>query len=105
MLLTQCEGTSFLTETIYENRFQNVEYLNKLGANITINNKTIEIKGPSKLKGCEVVATDLRAGACLVLAALIAQGQTTILEVEHILRGYENIVQKLSNVGAKITLE
>lgn len=104
-LLTQCEGTSFLTETIYENRFQNVEYLNKLGANITINNKTIEIKGPSKLKGCEVVATDLRAGACLVLAALIAQGQTTILEVEHILRGYENIVQKLSNVGAKITLE
>ena len=104
-LLTQCKGTSHLTETIYENRFQNVFYLNEMGANITINNKTITIKGPSKLVGHDVVATDLRAGACLVLAALTAQGKTTIQEVEHVLRGYENIVQKLSNVGAKITLE
>ena len=104
-LLTQCNGISHLTETIYENRFQNVFYLNEMGANITINNKTITIKGPSKLVGRDVVATDLRAGACLVLAALLASGTTTIQEVEHVLRGYENIVQKLSNVGAKITLE
>ncbi len=104
-LLTQCQGISILTETIYENRFQNVEYLNKMGANIIIKDKTIEIYGPTQLKGCEVKATDLRAGACLVLAALIAEGTTTITDVEHILRGYENIVEKLTNVGAKITLE
>ncbi len=104
-LLTQCQGVSLLTETIYENRFQNVEYLNKMGANIIIKDKTIEIYGPTKLKGCEVKATDLRAGACLVLAGLIAEGKTIVTDVEHILRGYENIVEKLSNVGAKITLE
>ncbi len=104
-LLTQCQGVSILTETIYENRFQNVEYLNKMGANIFIKDKTIEIYGPTNLTGCEVKATDLRAGACLVLAALIAEGTSTITDVEHILRGYDNIVEKLSNVGAKITLE
>ena len=104
-LLTQCQGLSVLTETIYENRFQNIEYLNKMGANIIIKDKTIEVYGPTELKGCEVKATDLRAGACLVLAGLIAKGTTTITDVEHILRGYENIVEKLTNVGAKITLE
>ncbi len=104
-LLTQCQGMSLLTETIYENRFQNVEYLNKMGANILIKDKTIEIYGPTNLVGCEVKATDLRAGACLVLAALIADGTSTITDVEHILRGYDNIVEKLRNVGAKITLE
>ena len=104
-LLTQCKGTSKLTENIYENRFQNVEYLNQMGANITIKDKTISVVGPTKLFGYEVKATDLRAGACLVLAALIAEGTTIITDVEHILRGYENIVEKLKNVGAKITLD
>ena len=104
-LLTQCEGTSTLEETIYENRFQNVEYLNKMGANIEINGKKIKIKGKTSLKGARVVSTDLRAGACLVLAGLIAEGKTTITDIEHVLRGYENIIEKLKNVGAKIELE
>lgn len=104
-LLTQCQGTSTLEETIYENRFQNIPYLNQMGANIEVIDKKIEIKGPSPLKGTEVVATDLRAGACLILAALIAEDKTTIKEVDHVLRGYENIIDKLTNVGAKISLE
>ena len=103
-LLTQCSGKSHLTENIYENRFQNVQYLNKMGANIEIDNKTLIIDGPSRLKGCEVKATDLRAGACLILAALIAEGTTIIDDVDYILRGYENIVEKLSQVGAKIRI-
>ena len=104
-LLTHCRGLSILEETIYENRFQNVPYLNKMGANIKIVGKKIRIKGPTKLKGKKVVATDLRAGACLVLAGLAAQGKTTITNIEHVLRGYENIIEKLTNVGAKISLE
>ena len=104
VLLTQANGKSYLNETIYENRFQNVSYLNEMGANIKINDRTIEIEGPTKLQGKEVVATDLRAGACLVLAALIADGKTTILDAGHILRGYENIEEKLRNVGAKIEI-
>lgn len=104
-LLTQCSGTSILEETIYENRFQNVKYLNKMGANIDILGKKIKVKGPTELKSRKVVATDLRAGACLILAALIAKGTTTITDIEHVLRGYENIIEKLTNVGAKISLE
>ena len=104
-LLTQCSGVSMLEETIYENRFQNVPYLNKMGANIEIKGKKIKIKGVTNLKGKKVVATDLRAGACLVLAGLVAKGTTTIKDIEHVLRGYENIIEKLTNVGAKISLE
>lgn len=101
-LLTQCDGISKLTETIYENRFNNVEYLNKMGADITINDRTIDIKGKKVLVGKEVKATDLRAGACMVIAGLIAEGITIVDDIEHVLRGYENIIEKLSNVGAKI---
>lgn len=104
-LLIHCNGTAQLEETIYENRFQNIEYLNKMGANITISDRIIDIKGPTNLVGCEVKATDLRAGACLILAGLSARGTTTITEVEHVLRGYENIIEKLQAVGAKLTLE
>lgn len=104
-LLTQCSGTSTLEETIYENRFKNVEYLNKMGSNITINDRTIKIEGKTLLHGCEVTATDLRAGACMVIAGLIAEGTTTINEINHVLRGYENIIQKLALVGAKIEEE
>jgi UDP-N-acetylglucosamine 1-carboxyvinyltransferase len=103
-LLTQCNGTSIIDETIYENRFNNIEYLNKMGANIEVLNNKAYIKGPTKLKGQEVEATDLRAGACLIIAGLIAEGKTTINNVEHILRGYEQIVEKMTNIGAKITL-
>ena len=106
-LLTQCHGTSNLEETIYENRFQNVKYLNKMGADIVINKagNKIKINGPQELVGKKVVATDLRAGACLILAALKATGTTTITDIEHVLRGYENIITKLQNVGANIKLE
>lgn len=104
-LLTQCNGKSILEETIYENRFQNVPYLNSMGANIEIDQRKIYINGPTKLVGKEVTATDLRAGACLVLAGLKAEGETVIDNVEHILRGYENIIGKLTAVGAKIEIE
>lgn len=104
-LLTQCTGTSTLEETIYENRFQNVPYLVNMGADIKIDGKKIRIQGPNPLVGSNVVATDLRAGACLVLAGLKAEGETTIDNVEHVLRGYENIIGKLTNVGAKVVLE
>ena len=104
-LLTQCNGVSNLEETIYENRFQNIPYLNEMGANIVIDKRSIKINGPSKLVGKEVKATDLRAGACLILAGLKADGETVVTNVEHVLRGYENIIEKLTNVGAKINLE
>ena len=104
-LLTQASGTSIFEETIYENRMGHIKYLQKMGANITLNNNVAVFNGPSKLRGTEVVATDLRAGACLVLAGLTASGKTIINDANHILRGYENIVGKLSNVGAKIEIE
>ena len=104
-LLNYCTGVSTILETIYENRFCNVKYLNEMGANIEINDRKIYINGTNKLVGKKVKATDLRAGACLVLAGLVAEGMTEISDVEHVLRGYENIIEKLSNVGAKITLK
>lgn len=104
-LLTQLNGVSTLEETIYENRFQNIKYLVDMGADIKIDNRKIIVTGSTPLTGCEVQATDLRAGACLVLAGLVANGTTTIDNVEHVLRGYENLIQKLENCGAKIKLE
>ena len=102
VLLTQCNGKSKVMETIWENRFMHVPYLIQMGADITVKNQTATIIGPTALTGSEVVATDLRAGAALVAAALIADGKTRITNIEHILRGYENIVEKLTSVGAKI---
>lgn len=104
-LLTQAKGVSSITETIYSDRFKHVGYLNNMGANIEVIDQTIKVVGPTKLKGAEVVATDLRAGASLVLAALIAEGVTTILNSEHIFRGYEKIEEKLTNIGVKIKVE
>lgn len=105
VFLTQCNGKSKIEETIYENRFMHVEYLNKMGANITTKERIATIIGSTPLKGEDVVATDLRAGAALVIAGLIAEGTTTIEEVEHILRGYEGIIEKLTSVGADIKIE
>lgn len=104
--LTQCDGEAKIVENIYENRFQNVEYLNKMGANIIVsdNNKEAIVKGKTKLIGKEVKATDLRGGASLLIAGLIADGITYISDISYILRGYDNIVEKLQNVGAKIEL-
>ena len=101
-LLTQAEGTSIITETIYESRFKNTEYLNMMGAKTEYNGNTLTIKGKTKLIGKEIYASDLRGGASLVLAGLIAKGTTIIDNTEHILRGYEDIVAKLQKVGAKI---
>ena len=105
VLLTQCNGKSKVTETIWENRFMHIPYLNDLGADITVKNQTATIIGPTKLTGTSVVATDLRAGAAMVAAGLLAEGTTTITNVEHILRGYENIEEKLTKVGAKIKIK
>lgn len=104
--LTQCKGRSVIEETIYENRFQNLEYLNKMGAKTKVkkDNRKAIIKGPTKLKGTCVSATDLRGGASLLVAALIAEGTTTIDNVAYILRGYDKIIEKLTSVGAKIEL-
>lgn len=104
-LLTTTNGISKMEETIYENRFKHVDYLNKMGASITIDNRSLIIDAPTSFHGDNVIATDLRAGASLILAGLLADGTTTITEVDHILRGYENIIDKLSSVGAKIKLE
>lgn len=104
-MLTQAHGTSIVEETIYENRFKNTYDLNRMGAitNIISLNK-LEIKGPRKLKGTNVIATDLRGGASLLIAALIADGKTTIDNSEVILRGYSEVIRKLKNVGAKIEI-
>lgn len=104
-LLTQAEGKSIIYETIYESRFRNTEYLNKMGANtVILNPETLEIYGKTKLTGCDVVASDLRAGASLLIAGLIAEGTTTIDNIEFILRGYEDVIEKLKKIGAKIDL-
>ncbi len=105
VLSTQCSGKSVVEETIYENRFMHIPYLQKMGADIEVNGTKAIIKGPTELRGTEVEATDLRAGASMVAAALIANGTTVIHNIEHILRGYENIVEKLSDVGAKLEVK
>ena len=105
-LLCMCSGVSRLEETIYENRFKHIPYLVDMGAKVeTLTNRIIKIKGPTKFKGCQVSATDLRAGACMVLAALAADGKTTIDNAHYVLRGYEDIVNKLTNVGAVIDIK
>lgn len=104
--LSQCHGKSLIEETIYENRFQNLKELNRMGAKTKVkrgNHKAI-IKGRTKLKGTNVDATDLRGGASLLVAALVAEGVTTIDNISYILRGYDKIVEKLTEVGAKIEI-
>jgi len=103
-LLTQCNGTSEFVETIYENRMRHIPHLNKMGASITLRGCEASIHGKTPLTGTTVIATDLRAGAAMMVAGMIAKGTTTISNIEHILRGYENIVEKLNNVGGNIQL-
>ena len=104
-LLSQAHGKSIVKENIYENRFMNIPYLNRMGANISVNERTATILGSNKLHGEIVEATDLRASASLLLAALKADGKTTIKNVDYLLRGYEEVIEKLTNVGAKIELK
>lgn len=101
-MMVVAEGTSRVTETIFENRFMHVEELNRMGAKITTADRSATIEGPSKLVGCDVRATDLRAGAAMILAGLVAEGETRIGDLHHIDRGYEDIVEKLRNLGADI---
>ena len=105
VLLSKCDGISKVEETIFENRFMHLPELEKLGMNVSKEGIVATFRGPNKLKGCEVQATDLRAGAAMVAAGLAAEGETTITNVEHILRGYEGLVEKLTDVGAKIKIE
>lgn len=102
--LTQCNGESLFEETIYENRLRHIPHLNNMGADIKAFDKTAIVRGPSKLVGRKVKATDLRAGASMLVAGMIAEGTTTIYNIEHLLRGYEKLVDKLNNVGANISL-
>ena len=101
-MLVVSEGKSKVTETVFENRFMHVEELNRMGAKITTSDRSANIEGPAKLVGCDVRATDLRAGAAMILAGLVAEGETRIGDLHHIDRGYEDIVEKLKNLGADI---
>ena len=101
-MMVVSEGKSKVTETVFENRFMHVEELNRMGAIITTADRSANIEGPAKLVGCDVRATDLRAGAAMILAGLVAEGETRIGDLHHIDRGYEDIVEKLKNLGADI---
>ncbi len=101
-LMTQAEGTSKVVETIFENRFMHVGELIRMGADINISGNTATVKGVTDLTGAPILASDLRASASLVLAALAANGATLVDRVYHIDRGYEAIVKKLNSVGADI---
>src|ERR1700686_506548 len=102
-LATQAEGASVITETIFENRYLHASEMVRMGANISVEGRRAVVRGPADLSGTTVQASDLRASAGLVLAALVAGGETTIDRVYHIDRGYEGIVEKLQSVGAEIT--
>ena len=101
-MMVVSEGNSKVTETVFENRFMHVEELNRMGATIITADRSANIEGPAKLVGCDVRATDLRAGAAMILAGLVAEGETRIGDLHHIDRGYEDIVEKLKNLGADI---
>lgn len=102
-LLTTTQGESVVIETVFENRFMHVGELNRMGANIKIDGKSALIPGGRKLQGAQVISTDLRAGAALVLAGLVAEGTTEVSEIYHIDRGYEKFKEKLNALGAKVT--
>ncbi len=101
-LMTMAEGRSMITETIFENRFMHVQELVRMGANIRVDGKTAAVRGVPRLSGAPVMATDLRASVCLVLAALAAANTTEVTRVYHLDRGYERLEQKLSSLGADV---
>lgn len=102
VLLTRCKGNSMVTETIFENRFGHVNQLNKMGADIRVENRTAVVSGVDKLSGTKLKASDLRAGASLMIAALIAGGKSEIDSIYHIERGYENILEKVKGLKGRI---
>ena len=104
-MLCLAKGTSFITENIFENRYKYLNELARMGAKVKVEGKMAIIKGTKRLYGKEVIASDLRGGAALVVAGLGAKGITTIKNIEYILRGYEKLEEKLEHLGAKITLK
>jgi len=104
-LLSIAEGASIVNETIFENRFMHANELMRMGVEVKIEGNSAVLKGKSNLSGAKVKATDLRAGAALILAGLVAEGETEITEIQHIKRGYANIVEKLQKIGANIKFE
>ena len=104
-MLSKADGTSIINETIFENRFMHVNEMSRMGLNARVEGNSAILKGNSHLSGAKVRATDLRAGAALIIAGLLADGETEITEVYHIKRGYSNIVEKLQNLGADIRYE
>ncbi|NNL68079.1 MAG: UDP-N-acetylglucosamine 1-carboxyvinyltransferase, partial [Myxococcales bacterium] len=103
--LTVAEGSSIVTETVFENRFMHVPELQRLGADITLSGRSAHVEGRAELSGAPVMATDLRASAGLLVAGLAARGETIVNRVYHIDRGYERIEEKLSRLGATIRRE
>ena len=101
-MLTISDGAGMITETIFENRFMHVPELARMGANITVHGSSALVRGVPKLKGAPVMATDLRASVSLILAGLVAEGTTTVSRIYHLDRGYEDLVGKLTNVGARL---
>jgi UDP-N-acetylglucosamine 1-carboxyvinyltransferase len=102
VLMTRAQGQSVLSETIFEHRMQHVPELLRMGADIVVDGRTAIVRGPTRLAGATVMATDLRASACLVLAGLIAEGKTEILRIYHLDRGYDRLDKKLRALGADI---
>ena len=102
-LLSVSDNSSLVTETVFENRFMNVNELKRMGADIKIEGKSALVTGVKELQGTSVKATDLRAGASLILAGLIANGNTEITDIHHIDRGYVDIENKIRALGGKIT--
>jgi UDP-N-acetylglucosamine 1-carboxyvinyltransferase len=96
------DGTSVVTETIFENRYMHVQELRRLGADIEVDGHTAVVRGVSRLQGATVMATDLRASASLVIAGLVAEGETVVDRIYHLDRGYERIEEKLSQLGARV---
>ncbi|WP_461207013.1 UDP-N-acetylglucosamine 1-carboxyvinyltransferase [Clostridium sp. DL1XJH146] len=105
VLLSVCEGVSIVNESIWESRFKHVDELKKLGANVKVENSLAVIEGVSQLYSAQVKATDLRAGAAMIVAGLIAEGKTSVTDIRHIDRGYPNIENKFNELGAKIIRE
>ena len=102
VLATQAAGTSTICETIFENRFQHAPELARMGARVTVEGNTAEVRGPTALAGARVMATDLRASACLVLAGVAAQGETLVDRIYHLDRGYDRMELKLQALGARV---
>ena len=100
--MTQCKGSNVTIETVFENRFMHVDEFKKMGADIKIDGRSAVVVGPKRLKGTSVKASDLRAGAALILVGLVAEGKTTIRDIYHIDRGYEDIEEKFRGLGANV---